>query len=247
MELNLEEIGQRIANIRKNSNYTMGEFGKLLGGVNKSAVNNWEKGRNLPEQKRLEQIALLGRTTVKNILYGDFQTYVENILVNLLLNFDSTTDSINKSDKLSSYLNAYANDEKFSGLEPERLTPVNLLKYVAKDIAKMRLQKNLDYGQDHAIEDAALEYLDNETQPKSTNHGLVNMLNAELNESLSDIDWLMNKHIFEDNNIKSKNRISPEFANEARKIIKDAIVKIDGLESFDYLKDEQEPPSELPF
>jgi transcriptional regulator with XRE-family HTH domain len=65
-------LSENIKNIRLSNHCTMESFGKLIGAP-KSAVNNWEKGRNAPSLERLEKIAELGNTTVNELLYSNSQ------------------------------------------------------------------------------------------------------------------------------------------------------------------------------
>lgn len=44
-------VGNRIKSIRKEKGLTMEEFGKKLN-TSKGAVNNWETGKNLPNNER---------------------------------------------------------------------------------------------------------------------------------------------------------------------------------------------------
>jgi len=60
------DTGKKIRRIRINLGYTMEEFGKALN-TSKGAVNNWEKGINLPNKSRLKKIAELGNTTVDEL------------------------------------------------------------------------------------------------------------------------------------------------------------------------------------
>lgn len=69
-ELNKQEIGRRIKAIRIDKNWTLEEFGLLVGNASKGTVSNWESGVNVPNKKRLELIALLGNTSIDWLLYG---------------------------------------------------------------------------------------------------------------------------------------------------------------------------------
>ncbi|ALS00959.1 hypothetical protein ATZ33_06120 [Enterococcus silesiacus] len=80
MEIDLKAAGKRIKEIREQHKYSMARFSKLVGNSSASTVNNWEKGNNLPNQERLEKLALFGNTTVDWIRYGDFETYVKQLL-----------------------------------------------------------------------------------------------------------------------------------------------------------------------
>ena len=79
MEINLLNAGSRIKQIREKHGYTMADLGKLVDANSPSTINNWEKGNNLPNKKRLEKIALLGGTSVEWIKYGEFSDYVSSL------------------------------------------------------------------------------------------------------------------------------------------------------------------------
>ncbi|WP_428889467.1 helix-turn-helix domain-containing protein [Enterococcus xiangfangensis] len=77
-------VGRRIKDIRVALGLSMEEFGKKLD-TSKGAVNNWEKGKNLPNTSRLSAICNLGNTTLEKLLYGSLSesliflmTYAEN-------------------------------------------------------------------------------------------------------------------------------------------------------------------------
>ena len=86
MKVDLKAAGQRIKDIRRQHNYSMARFSKLVGNSSASTVNNWEKGNNLPKEDRLEKLAILGNTTVDWIRYGNFDGYVTRLLTQNKLN-----------------------------------------------------------------------------------------------------------------------------------------------------------------
>lgn len=57
----------------------MEQFGQLINGTTKAAVFNWEKGKRLPNKGSLELIAILGKTTVEDIVYGNFEKYLVSL------------------------------------------------------------------------------------------------------------------------------------------------------------------------
>lgn len=78
-KLNKEEIGKRIFNIRASLGETMEEFSKHFS-TNRSTINNWEKGRNLPNKSNLLVLSELSGMTSDEILYGsDSRLQKENI------------------------------------------------------------------------------------------------------------------------------------------------------------------------
>lgn len=80
MFLNKEDVGKRILQIRKKYGYSMQKFGEIIDNAPKGSVNSWEKGVNLPNEKRLKQIATLGNMTLNELLYGSFKDYVDMLI-----------------------------------------------------------------------------------------------------------------------------------------------------------------------
>ncbi|MFX3949673.1 helix-turn-helix domain-containing protein [Streptococcus suis] len=85
MEINNIAVGNRIKSIRFDMGATMEEFGKAFN-TSKGTVNNWEKGRNLPNKENLLKIAKIGNMTVDQLLYGEYSQsrynweYIQNFL-----------------------------------------------------------------------------------------------------------------------------------------------------------------------
>jgi transcriptional regulator with XRE-family HTH domain len=67
--INKAYVGARIREIRLASGMTLEEFGKLFGS-SKGVVNNWEKGRNLPNKRRIKSIADMANISVQDLLHG---------------------------------------------------------------------------------------------------------------------------------------------------------------------------------
>lgn len=80
MVIDKKTVGQRIKNIRKKYGYSMQKFGEMIDNAPKGSVNSWEKGVNLPNDKRLQQIALLGNISINELLYGSFENYVNDLI-----------------------------------------------------------------------------------------------------------------------------------------------------------------------
>lgn len=80
MFVNKEAVGKRILQIRKKYGYSMQKFGEIIDNAPKGSVNSWEKGVNLPNEKRLKQIATLGNLSLNELLYGSFNEYVNTLV-----------------------------------------------------------------------------------------------------------------------------------------------------------------------
>ena len=65
----MNDLGQKIKELRMDKGLTMEEFGKLCN-TEKQTVNNWEKGRNEPSLERLKLIAEMAGKSVSEFVYG---------------------------------------------------------------------------------------------------------------------------------------------------------------------------------
>ncbi|HHA4379193.1 TPA: helix-turn-helix domain-containing protein [Enterococcus faecium] len=124
-------IGKRIKAIRENFDCTMEQFGQLIG-TTKVAVYNWETGKRFPSNDSLVWIALLGKTTVEWIVYGDIEEYILSL---------STIDSPIYTQLKSFYTNHHANNaslfERYEKATTE--TRTDIVKQVINDYARRNL------------------------------------------------------------------------------------------------------------
>lgn len=81
-DINKLLVGKRIRDIRLSLGLSMEEFGNRLD-TSKGAVNNWEKGKNLPNISRLKKIASFKNQSINQLLYGDFNSYVKHLIINI--------------------------------------------------------------------------------------------------------------------------------------------------------------------
>ena len=70
MKIDNKTVGIKIHEIRLSLGESMEKFGERFK-TSKGTVNNWEKGRNLPNKPNLLKIATLGEISVNELLYGD--------------------------------------------------------------------------------------------------------------------------------------------------------------------------------
>lgn len=78
-----KKVGLRIRDIRKQKGLSMTAFAEKIDEKAKSGtVSNWETGKNLPNNERLKTIAELGEMSVEQLLYGDYEARIRNILMN---------------------------------------------------------------------------------------------------------------------------------------------------------------------
>lgn len=79
--MNIENVivGQRIKTLRLELGESMEEFGKRFN-TSKGTVNNWEKGRNLPNKQNLVKLAKLAEVSVEDFTFSIPQNNKDYIL-----------------------------------------------------------------------------------------------------------------------------------------------------------------------
>src|SRR5690625_3784551 len=96
-EIKKKAVGERIKRIRLEMGYTQAEFAKVINAT-LPAVSNWENGYNLPNKKRLSDIAFQGQVSVDELLHGKRKLTIDPMIL-----FNSKNDirkylSINVAD-----------------------------------------------------------------------------------------------------------------------------------------------------
>lgn len=99
MKANPREAGQRIKQIRQRTGLTMEELGSRLDNSPRATVSNWERGTNLPNQKKLQSLASIGETSIDWIKWGTLEEYIHTYLISLgyrkfIFDFPETTHMI---------------------------------------------------------------------------------------------------------------------------------------------------------
>ena len=95
MEPNKKQVGARIKRIREKDNLTLYEFGSRLGKklgtdrIKEGIISRWENGKSLPNSKRIQGIAELGRITVGELLYGSIEQFIYKVLIDELSEFSN--------------------------------------------------------------------------------------------------------------------------------------------------------------
>ncbi|EAA0350851.1 XRE family transcriptional regulator [Listeria monocytogenes] len=79
MKPNAAEVGKMIRQIRTDLGCSMAQFGELISDSPKTTVNNWERGINLPKDDKLKKIALLGKISIEELLYGSPEEFITKI------------------------------------------------------------------------------------------------------------------------------------------------------------------------
>lgn len=114
MTIDKVAVGNRINLIRENLGLSMTEFGKRIDDTARSGtINNWVKGKNLPNNERLKRIADIGDVPVELLLYGEPHVYIDSVIRN---NSNNIQYRLNLVEKTIDYfkennISPYDNDQ----------------------------------------------------------------------------------------------------------------------------------------
>ncbi len=91
MEIDKIALGNRIKSIRLEKSMNLKEFGYYIDNTSDSIVSRWEKGKSVPNAKRLKLIANAGGITVNELIFGSFKTFCFKL-------FDDFVDGIEQNN-----------------------------------------------------------------------------------------------------------------------------------------------------
>lgn len=75
------QIGQRIQGLRQQNNLSMEELASKVGASGKSTVNEWEKGRSIPNKKYLAKLSNFFNISENYLKHGTFEDYVKSVII----------------------------------------------------------------------------------------------------------------------------------------------------------------------
>lgn len=79
MDIDKIALGHRIKSIRLEKSMNLKEFGFYIDNTSDSIVSRWEKGKSVPNAKRLKLIANAGGISVNELLYGSMQEMIRRV------------------------------------------------------------------------------------------------------------------------------------------------------------------------
>lgn len=165
MKIDKNALGERIKSIRKQSGKTLQSFGQTIDNADKSLVSRWEKGLTIPSNPRLKLIAEAGGISVDELLYGNLESFVYELYMDIL---DEKKD--NDTPTLPASLLA----------DMQALAP-NKFKDTFKDALMMIGYLRLSYEDEAQIskilKDAILMFRYNE---EFTNEGTINFVKSKI-------------------------------------------------------------------
>lgn len=162
-------IGGRIRSIRNGLGLDQKEFATLLK-ITVSALSNWENGRNKPKDDKLDKIANLGRTTKEELVYGDYETRIKEIM---LKRDNAEEDYFNyviqhfeKIDK------KYPAEEEVLAVYDEIANAMDRIvkKKTAQDLLAFNIQYTLELLSSKEVDNQTIEIAINELKEASVNY-----------------------------------------------------------------------------
>lgn len=78
---NMNEIGRRIASLRKEKNMTQVELADKLG-ISYQAVSNWERGDSMPDIAKLSELSQIFEISIDNLLGNEREVEIVKTIIN---------------------------------------------------------------------------------------------------------------------------------------------------------------------
>ena len=205
-----KEVGKRIRSLRQEKGLTMEEFGKFIDKANKSAVGNWERGDNLPNNARLKMIAQFGGISVDELLYGTFDSFVYSIY-----------NGIMNEEYAEGYLRFEA-----SALREIQKADINRFKEIFNETLDYIKELGYSYGDESEIKERFYEVIfDYYHNEEPTNTGLINHVKRVL--------FNLSNHVLigYSSTAKEDNPISDDLIDELKAILSKAHKQVEDISS----------------
>lgn len=189
MELDKVALGHRIRSIRLEKSMNLKEFGFYIDNTSDSIVSRWEKGKSVPNAKRLKLIANAGGISVNELLYGDMKNFTSSY-------FDERI-SENQEKAKGSFYGSMLNDSEY-------------IQSVKEDF----LHKVQFYDLNHADTEALNKLIDESIYAvmrgeEYTNEGAFALAKNRLHDTVQQLEEFFHEVIREE----GKNRITPNIKN----------------------------------
>lgn len=210
--MTVNEIGNRIRDIRLQNSLSMREFGNKIDKVQSGVVSNWENGKQKPNKKRIENIARFGNVSTSFLIYGDVPSFISSII-----------------------------DEYFSNMKPfelldiEEIKEENIFKYnkVSINMFYKIQQEYIDQYGEHDIDTWELKNEADNRIYRFINNDLKNSLNAFNKYELNQDDELQNR--FRILNDKLKDNLQAD--NEVTQLVNETFISL--IKNIDEFTEEQ--------
>ncbi|SEI59101.1 Helix-turn-helix domain-containing protein [Alkalibacterium gilvum] len=143
--INNNAVASRIKQIRNNNGWTLEQLGERLN-ASKVSVHNWENARNLPNKKRLKQIADLGGTSVDYLLYGDIENFARSVFIEEMESFLDKLRNKDNSQYIVKYFSVKEAGNEFDHWLEENIEQLDYnderVRQVCREIVRNVIERN---------------------------------------------------------------------------------------------------------
>lgn len=194
ININKQNVGYRIKQIRLNKGYTLEAFGRLFN-TSKSNVLRWEQGISLPNKERIKDICKVADITINKLLYGSIDEFLENNIEELLANSKYPYKSILKSFDLKEACLIYIDNINTVEKDKISINDINTIEQafnevldgiISEILEKYNNMKNILINDKELVEKCCTEYLSTSSDKYSYNFF------EELNKNLFRKDTTVN-------------------------------------------------------
>lgn len=205
MQINKQQVGHRIHELRITANLSMAELASAVGLAGKSTINDWEKGRTLANAERMEKLAVFFKVPVNYIRYGSLTDYVTavfketglnhsefNVLLWEFVDLTTTNPDVLSSDVFTPTAHSEQDQLQQTKIATALITPT--INYAINQI--VRLLDNVDLYEKLQPDDDYKRYLNQTTTPqKNTSNGfsLDEKYQIQMNKLITDFHQQLNK------------------------------------------------------
>lgn len=196
MNVNKTKLGERISTIRTKANFNLTEFGKVIN-ASKSSISEWEKGKNIPNKKRLNEIAKVGNISTNQLLYGSIDEFLQNNFLEIVnekitkVVFDDVGEVFAfKKDSwkyILSNLRRYSKNEDNADLLEDITYLSELITILTKEFISIYIMRFTELiSQNKEETNKALKYYFSE------NYGKKPSISTDMQEKINTVDGLLN-------------------------------------------------------
>lgn len=143
MKPDKKEVGKRIKFIKENHNppISLSEFGQILKNtdgksISKGTVDSWTRGFGIPAQSVIEQIALLGNTTIDWVYWGGLRSYI-----NAYLKENQFEEFVEEYPDTLILIEKYCRD---AGFDDEKLPDINSIHKCFMSVFKNKFKQIIE-------------------------------------------------------------------------------------------------------
>ena len=143
---NMENVGLKIAELRKKRNMTQMELADKMG-ISFQAVSNWERGNSMPDISKLPELAEVFGVTIDELLGEDSKAVKSAINGEIHEYIKQSEDALREVIRIAPILPPRQIEETLANSEIHSLHDIEeLLPFVGEDIANAIAMKEAERG-----------------------------------------------------------------------------------------------------